>query len=272
VMGGTAPLLHQAVGHPFAFVPVGALLHWLVVLVVSASCAALPMEASGFLWSCWFLTTVLPCAVHIGLHGPTVWISNTVTIDAAVPPSTASAFVRCARNLDAYEQKVSGCSVHEKGFCLWGWWWGLPWCKRFHMRETPNGGFKATIDDTGWEWLPSIFRFRGTGGFSVASLKEGGCRVSHYERYGWPIVFPFVWPLAVLCWREWHLRGMQVEMEVIRVQLELMERHSVQGAIGDYFVETKSAKYTAGSFLREKLGCTKSSRYSSRPEYELCAH
>ena len=46
----------------------------------------------------------------------------------------------------------------------------------------------------------------------------------------------------------------------------------MQGAIDDYFVETKSAKYTAGSFLKEKLGCTQSSRYNNRPEYELCAH
>ena len=40
---------------------------------------------------------------------------------------------------------------------------------------------------------------------------------------------------TVYCAREWHLRGMQVEMEVIRVQLELMERHSVQGAVDDYY-------------------------------------
>lgn len=67
-----------------------------------------------------------------------------------------------------YEQKVDGCRVwdhHEKGckFALWGWWWGLPWCKQFTMLHARDGGFHAALDDCGWK-LPSWLRFRGGGG------------------------------------------------------------------------------------------------------------
>jgi len=37
--------------------------------------------------------------------------------------------------------------------------------------------------------------------------------VTHYERYGWPVIFPYVWALDRV-WNAWHLRGMQVEMQV----------------------------------------------------------
>ena len=145
-------------------------------------------------------------------------------------------------SVEVEEQLRGGCS-----FMLWGWWWGLPWCKSFDMRRarsmkhsskaTPSrfeggehGGFHAALRDGGWgAWLPAAAHFRGGGGFAVRPGTDAATtRLAHYERYGWPIVFPLVWVLAAGCWREWHLRGMEVEMDVIRAQAPLPSVHATQ--------------------------------------------
>ena len=44
----------------------------------------------------------------------------TVRVRAAVPLRFASKFIRDARNLAEYEQKVTGCSTTPGGFTIWG--------------------------------------------------------------------------------------------------------------------------------------------------------
>jgi len=159
-----------------------------------------------------------------------------------------------------YEQKVTGCSVwdeHPKGckFALWGWWWGLPWCKSFTMRHSTDGGFHAALREDGWEVLPTWLRFRGGGGFALSGA-DGDVRVAHYERYGWPVSFPFVWLLEVP-WNRWHLRGMEIEMEVIRTQVECIAvgLTGKSALVEQHFPEQlwTSWKYDATSWIKEMI-------------------
>merc|ERR1712217_161919 len=41
----------------------------------------------------------------------------------------------------------------------------------------------------------------------------------HYEAYGWPVFFPMM-PILAVPWRVWHRRGMEVEMELVKAQIE----------------------------------------------------
>jgi len=259
----TAPLVHRAVGHPLAFVILSPILH---LLLASAVRAIAQISSDGWwwmaVWAAWFGIAVAAPLLHVVLHGPTVWIQYTVACEAQAPLTAVSKFIRCAENLDEYEQKVSGCTSwgqHEGGghFMLWGWWWGLPWCKPFKMTFARDGGFHAALNDDGWQWLPKVSKFRGGGGFKLSDGTSPGHTVlSHYERYGWPIIFPLVWPLALSCWRAWHARGMEVEMQVIKAQIEeMMEATQMQsGIVADHFGQNsrwKEGKYTAISYIKE---------------------
>jgi len=205
-------------------------------------------QASTLAWWSWmFLLFIMP-ALHLVLSGPTCWISNTLSVRVDAPLLLCSTFLRDVRNLSQYEQKVSGCSMLPGGFRLWGSWFGLPWCKSFDMHPFPGGGFHSTLrEEEVTQFVPAPFRFRGSGGFRT-HLAEGAPKISvdlavassgtgktsgparafievqpttitHYERYGWPVMFPLM-PVLAIVWRRWHLRGMEVEMEVIKAQVE----------------------------------------------------
>ena len=227
-----APLAHRLLGHPCAFIVVSPLLHLLLWHLLPLS--------HPLVRGAWLLVAVGMPLLYSIVRGPTVWIKNSVSIECCAPAPTCSRFLREGRNLKEYEQKVTGCSVWDRRpggcmFALWGWWWGLPWCKQFAMRHNKDGGFHAALHEGGWQrTLPAWVRFRGGGGFSLRPSATGAAgamagtptvttTVTHYERYGWPVVFPLVWLLDAP-WNAWHRRGMEVEMEVIKTQVEALRR------------------------------------------------
>lgn len=254
------PLAHALVGHPAAFLWVSPLLYVLCFHLSVGLCSwLLPHMRSCFVLA-YLAFTLGPPAWHGLRRGSTVWFSNTCSVTCAVPREVCSRFLREARNLMEYEQKVQGCAVwdeHANGckFALWGSWWGLPWCKQFTMSHNKDGGFHAALDDKGWSSLPNCCRFRGCGGFTLTSGQDDTTRITHYERYGWPIIFPFIC-LLDRCWNAWHLRGMEVEMEVIKSQIEAMHAGRRESAASaDHFPEGTwtSWKYDARSFLLERF-------------------
>jgi len=249
------PLAHRLLGHPLAFCIVAPLLHLIALLGLLA---ALPSARSALVT--YALLLVLPAALHLATRGPTVWIYNEVGVDVAADVVQCSSFLREARNLDQYEQKVSGCSVTNPTptgcyFTLWGWWFGLPWMKTFKMTFTSDGGFHSTLDDGTPKWLPRSLAFRGHGGFTITDRGAGSARVLHYEKYGWPIVFPLIaFPLGQL-WRHWHLRGMEVEMGVIRAQIEGITSKGPDATMlaKDHFGQKWTCwKYGAHHYLQER--------------------
>mmetsp|Transcript_11025 Transcript_11025/g.23191 ORF Transcript_11025/g.23191 Transcript_11025/m.23191 type:complete len:277 (+) Transcript_11025:37-867(+) len=262
-----APLPHALLGHPAAFTVVSPLLHALIYsLLVCAGVPHCPIS-----WTLYLIIALIPSAMYAARHGPTVWISNVVTVRVAATPATCSRFLHEAHNLSEYEQKVTGCAAwdhHASGckFALWGWWWGLPWCKHFAMQHNQDGGFHAALDDEGWALLPTWLRFCGGGGFKLKEVSNGGTDVTHYERYGWPIVFPFVWLLQGP-WLMWHRRGMEVEMAVVRAQIEGISAAAGSGdksaLVADHFPKGTWAmwKYSAGAYLWETCFSGKSATH-----------
>lgn len=208
--------------------------------------------------------------VHLICIGPTVWIKNTVSVRVDAPLAVCSQFIRDARNLAQYEQKVEGCSVIPGGFTIWGSWFGLPYSKSFDMIPKQDGGFHSIVKKANFEdGLPMLFRFLGSGGFRTlldndaapisvivksasppdrseddsageppgkvrrtqSEVSVQPTKMVHYESYGWPVSFPFM-PVLAIAWRVWHRRGMEVELELIKTQIEHIFKVVRESSVG----------------------------------------
>ena len=278
------PLLAAALGHPLALSVVCPVLYLLAAAAVRLA------GGTAAQWGAYCALLVILPAVHCLVVGPTVFIINTVSVTVNAPLSLVSAFLREPRNLACYEQKVTGCVVSKPvptgcHFTIWGGWFGLPFSKTFKLRHTRDGGFHSQAVGASIQ-PPSILRFRGGGGFRTAvdegsppiEVRGGGAwsggsgdavlkptTVTPYERYGWPVCFPLI-PILGVVWRRWHRRGMEVEMELIKAQVEfLFERIGADPAASEsvFCADHSSApasqigdaawKYSVDDFLRENL-------------------
>lgn len=265
------PLAHRCVGHPLTLVVLCPGLHALICILLGRVRCSLPrgltlsLPHSGALLKTIYVALSCGMAALRGLrYGANVWISHTAQIRCSADQAACSRFLLEQHNLVQYEQKVSGCRVwgHHEGGCftqMWGWWWVFPWCKTFRITYKEDGGFHAAMDDGGWENLvPACLRLCGGGGFKIQKRADNTCSIVHYERYGWPLAFPLIW-LFELPWLAWHRRGMEVEMQVIRAQIEEIQQGGLahkSAAVADCFpADTWTAwKYTAMHYLAERFG------------------
>lgn len=158
-----------------------------------------------------------------------LWVRNAkkVHLSPEVPRSHASQYIRNVGNLPDYEQKVTKAVVNERRsdctyYTLSGWWFGMPWKATFNMRWRDDGGFDSVVvkPPVGWARRLVASLIYIDGGFSLSGDDDGSTWVCHYENYGWPVLFPFLWAVIPI-WRHWHLRGMQEEMGVIKQAMEL---------------------------------------------------
>lgn len=221
------PLFHVAMGHPVAAACVVPLLHGGIVM----ACGSLPLHPHhGVILQLVYI--FLSCAMaarHYLRQGPTVWISNTVVIACSADAAACSRFLQEASNLGQYDQKTTGCRVWDQQVSgcmtqLWGWWWIFPFCKTFVIRYKEDGGYHAALFENGWDQiLPPWLIMFGGGGFKVQKRDDNTTVLVHYERYGWPLAFPLIW-LLEFPWTAWHRRGMEVEMGVVRAQIEEIEQ------------------------------------------------
>lgn len=298
-------LLHrlgQLVGHPTAglfFIPIG----WsLLFSPLYWQCGAPNFNLSSTIshcdatWAIMLLVFVLPPLLHLALVGQTIWIKTTVETTINVPLVVCSKFIRDARNLAHYEQKVNGCSLIPDGFHIWGSWFGLPFAKDFDMTLTSDGGFHSVVRlGTTGKMLPAMMKLLGSGGFrtlpdvskqplqvaigwrdtsddsstQTATVEVPPTKLIHYESYGWPVAFPFLCLIAP-AWRRWHRRGMEIEMDLIKSQVEhvfrelqkksavgveMLHQQSVHAA--DYPPTSSSGwgdwKYGCDDFIKESL-------------------
>ena len=247
------------------------------------------------------LLLLVPALHWLATGGPTVWITNTVRVRADVPLLFASKFIRDARNLAQYEQKVTGVATEPGGFTIWGHWFGLPWTKSFAMKLGRDGGFHSVVKEpVGSAHVPSLCRFRGSGGFrlepcapphpaitvwaswasgagaGVGAVRRTGkvqvppTNIIHYERYGWPLAFPLIVLIGPV-WSRWHRRGMECEMQIIKATCERMFE-SLDSDVGpadagpEAFLAVNWAgwKYSPADFLKEGAANLLCRPYSAR--------
>lgn len=281
-------------GHGLAPLLVCPLLNAVAFGFVYRSCGSPEVELSRLVaptscdvsWTLQFILLVLLPALHTICSGPTVWIRNTVSVRINAPLPVCSQFVQDARNLAQYEQKVVGCDAFPGGFTIWGSWFGLPFAKTFDMTLFKGGGFHSVVRKcAGVHLVPSIFQFHGSGGFRTEADKEAEeidvsvkfpddgakrrritarpTKLVHYEKYGWPVTFPYM-PLIAIAWRVWHRRGMEVEMELIKKQVEHIFKEVHKSSVDASKLECASHyaadygdwgtfKYGASDYLQEML-------------------
>lgn len=180
-------------------------------------------------------------------------------VNVNAPVAVVSAYLRTVANLPTYEQKVVASllvgpadgggragaaaspsspkaprvygSVHSVPppppasrikYTLFGFWVGLPWRATFTMTPTRDGGFHSALAPLSPTYTGAVAVLLGiTGGFVLGPRRDGvpGTRIVHYERYEWPAAYP------LLLWggrwvRRWHNEGMEVEMGVLRREVE----------------------------------------------------
>ena len=265
--------------------------HWLAykACFALASVVSLNLEPAGaspehILAAILYCALILaPNAVYAVRKGSwTVWITNSASTTVRAPVSTCSRFIRDPRNLDYYEQKVVSTQVHADPFdpskslyTLSGRWFGAPFVKTFSMEPKPDGGFHSImVERSAARWVPEALRTLGSGGFVLRSLQGKDessrgplVRVTHYERFGWPCLFPLaVIPMRTLFYK-WQQRSMVVEMQAVKALMELLFLEECRQARAKHvtysgeFVSNHAdwlrGKYRVGSFLQEAVlpGC-----------------
>eukprot|EP00756_Hemistasia_phaeocysticola_P046712 Hpha_TRINITY_DN2051_c0_g1::TRINITY_DN2051_c0_g1_i1::g.83084::m.83084 len=255
-------MLSKVMGHPAAGLVVVPALHAAVFGAVYLACGGLSTWVGLFAWAVYFVVVVGAPLMHFVRRGPMLWIVNTVDVDVDAPKSICQRFIRDARNLDQYEQKVQGCEVKyptEDGcqFTLSGDWFGLPFTKSFQLIYKPDGGFHSQMIHDGGEWLPWILRVDGAGGFKLTELSATSTRVIHYEKYAFPVSLPLLF-LVAGAFTSWHLRGMEVEMGLIREQMVRLHQAGDTSAptyARQLLTPEKrnfySQKYTVFSYIKE---------------------
>ena len=161
-----------------------------------------------------------------------------------------SDYIRDARNLGDYEQKVTRCTVDRRRadgctYSCRGWYFGLPWLATFDMHHRPDGGFSSVAHGA-----PDIV----TGGFVLVPLDAGRTRVTHWEDYRFPWWIPMLW--AARPWVErWLQRSLEVELDIVRESMEYLERHGYEEPVlpPDRSVACRASRYSLAAFAREQL-------------------
>lgn len=210
-------------------------------------------------------------------------------VNVSAPVTVVSTYLRTVANLPTYEQKVvasllvgpvdggdsagataapTSPNVHLFGgshsvsepprlsrikYTLFGFWVGLPWRATFTMTHTRDGGFHSTLTPLSPTYTGAVAVLLDiTGGFVLGPRRDGapGTRIVHYERYEWPAAYP------LLLWgrrwvRRWHAEGMDVEMRVLRREVEAAAAMAtaptlVPGVQGDFEAPLQPPPTTGG--------------------------
>jgi hypothetical protein len=182
------------------------------------------------------VTAILP-ALYLrfmkGMKNYDLTASKRVTVRCQA--STASRYLRNARNLQDYEMKVKHSVVLRQysgglDYSLKGYAMGIPWEAIFEMKFLPCGGFWSHCIGGGYV---SYVLPRGipAGGFMLrshdddddTSIGTNSTDILHTEKYLLPWGCPWGYMIASV-WRSWLERSMEVEMEIIKESLELLEQ------------------------------------------------
>ncbi|GAB0494176.1 hypothetical protein MMPV_005466 [Pyropia vietnamensis] len=216
-------------------------------------------------------------------------------VNVSAPVTVVSAYLRDVANLPTYEQKVVaslligpadaedragaaaappstnehpfGCSLSVPEpprlssikYTLFGFWVGLPWRATFTMTHTRDGGFHSALAPLSPTYTGAVAVLLGiTGGFVLGPRRDGvpGTRIVHYERYEWPAAYPLMlWGRRWV--RRWHAEGMDVEMRVLRREIEAASTVATAGTlvpgVQGGFVEPLWPPPTTGGWLGNAL-------------------
>lgn len=191
--------------------------------------------------------------------------------------STAQRYIRDVSNLEDYEMKVLKSSVvqtyggkdHEPNhgkastqeadldYALQGYAMGIWWQAVFSMRFLSCGGFWSQCK--GGPISRLLPKGSPSGGFMLRKIDDTKTMVIHTEKYLLPYGTPFGWIIAPL-WRGWLGRSMEVEMEIIKESLELIEasedlRDSASRLPEHHpaVVRFRSKRYGLPDYIRETL-------------------
>jgi len=100
------------------------------------------------------------------------------------------------------------------------------------MTPTRDGGFHSALAPLSPTYTGAVAALLHiTGGFVLTARRDGrpGTRIVHYERYDWPAAFPLLlWAPARVA--AWHGAGMDVEMRVLRREVEAAAAAAVAAA------------------------------------------
>lgn len=234
---------------------------------VVATLVATPMALA---WLALLGGVIVPAAHFVFYPRARAVVFGIKRVNVNAPLAVVSAYLRTLANLPTYEPKVvaslligpvddgGGASVETAPlsttatrvgdflrsaqppppappikYTLFGFWVGLPWRATFTMTPTRNGGFHSALAPLSSNYSGAVaVLLRITGGFVLGPRRDGapGTRIVHYERYDWPAAYPLLlWGGRMV--RRWHEEGMEVEMGVLRRELEVAAAESDAAAV-----------------------------------------